>query len=62
MIISQFSIDCNKRNMISKTSIIKLNLIMENSGWLDVLIGSVAIVILLGGLILLFKGISSMQK
>ncbi|MGD1805991.1 hypothetical protein ACP6PL_11205 [Dapis sp. BLCC M126] len=40
----------------------KFNLIMENTGWLDLLIGAVAITILVGGLILLFKGISSMQK
>ncbi len=62
MIISQLSIDCDKINMISKLLRIQFNLIMENTGWLDLLIGGVAITILVGGLILLFKGISSMPK
>ncbi len=62
MIISQLSIDYNKINMIYKVSKIKLSLIMENTGWLDLLIGGVAIAILVSGLILLFKGISSMPK
>ncbi len=35
---------------------------MENSGWLDLLSGGLAVAILIGGLILLFKGISSMPK
>ena len=35
---------------------------MENTAWLDLLIGGLAIAILVGGLILLFKGISSMPK
>ena len=35
---------------------------MENTGWLDLLMVGVAITILVGGLILLFQGISSMQK
>jgi len=41
---------------------IQFNLIMENTGWLDLLMGGLAIAILFGGLILLFKGISSISK
>lgn len=39
-----------------------MSFIMENTGGLDLLIGGIAIAILVGGLILLFKGISSMPK
>ena len=35
---------------------------MENIGLLDAIMGGIAIAILLGGLVMLFKGISSMPK
>jgi hypothetical protein len=35
---------------------------MENIGVLDVVMGGIAIAILMGGLVMLFKGISSMPK
>lgn len=35
---------------------------MENTGVLDVVMGGIAIAIVIGGLIMLFKGISSMPK
>ncbi len=36
--------------------------IMENTAWLDWIIGGVAIVILLGGMIMLIRGTSAMGK
>ena len=36
--------------------------IMENTTWLDWIVGGVAIVILLGGMIMLIRGTSAMGK
>lgn len=35
---------------------------MENTGWLDFLMGGLAIAILLGGLIMLLNGVSAMDR
>lgn len=35
---------------------------MENTGWLDWALGGVAIVILIGGLIMLLSGVSAMNQ
>jgi hypothetical protein len=35
---------------------------MENTGWLDLVAGGVAIAILIGGLAMLFSGVSSMNR
>jgi len=35
---------------------------MENTAWLDWIAGGLAIVILLGGLLMLFKGVAAMNK
>lgn len=35
---------------------------MENSNWLDIAFGTVALSIVIGGLIMLFQGISAMEK
>ena len=35
---------------------------MENTAWLDLVLGLVAIAILMGGLVMLFKGIVSFPK
>lgn len=35
---------------------------MENTGWLDFLMGGLAIAILLGGLVMLLNGVSAMDR
>ena len=35
---------------------------MENSNWLDLAFGGVALLIVVGGLLMLFSGISAMDK
>ena len=35
---------------------------MENSGWLDFIFGGFAVLIVISGLLMLFQGISAMNK
>jgi hypothetical protein len=35
---------------------------MENTGWLDFLMGGMAIAILVGGLVMLLSGVSAMDR
>lgn len=35
---------------------------MENTAWLDAVVGGVAIAIVIGGLVLLFQGVGSISK